>query len=101
MSVPARYFAFALTQPVCLIRQALISKVLSVPKLVGMLHEDETAERGYYTRFLESELDKDEEYLNNRLKEGTVRSVWIIIAPQLANLLLPFVSGHLVKSRRT
>lgn len=47
-------------------KQALIDKILSVPKLLGLLREDEAQERDHLRHFILGELEADEDYLENQ-----------------------------------
>lgn len=49
---------------------ALVDKILSTPRLLRLLHEDENLEREYYMRFLGAALKAETGYLSSRLAEN-------------------------------
>ena len=60
---------------------ALVNKILSSPRLLRLLHEDQAMEREYFSRLLKRELEIDPQYLVNRLDER--RGIWRARTPEL------------------
>ena len=65
---------------------ALVDKILSTPRLLDLIHEDQGVEREYYSRYLDHEVEKDSEYLVSRL--DPVNGAWIARNPGLGRQLL-------------